>query len=200
MNNWIRIALSDCPDQPWANKDGTTRQLLAWPATDLWSLRVSVATISQSGPYSKLPHTRRWQNILQGSVILTIHDHKVHLDRQSDPFAFDGEEPCDCELVQGPAQALNIMTRGSFSAKVSRIRNNAGLVGVKDALPFEACLDKYVLVGVYAQAPTRVEQNGQSIDLEPAQWLWSDTPTPTPEQIGIYSDDAVLVLLEGITK
>ena len=200
MTNWMRIALSDCPDQPWANKAGVTRQLLAWPVADPWSLRVSVATISQSGPYSKLARTRRWHNIVQGSVILTIDGRKVHLDRLSDPFAFDGGDPCDCELVQGPAQAFNIMTRGSFAAKITRIRNRSGSVGEKDALPFSACLDKYALAGVYAQAPTRIEQNDQVIDLQSAQWLWSDTLAPSPGQIRIYSDDAILVLLEGILK
>lgn len=212
MSDWHRIALADCPDQSWANGAGVTRQLLAWPTADAWSLRVSVATISQSGPYSRLVQTQRWHTIMRGALTLTIDGHKTRLDRQSDPFAFDGEHPCDCELLQGPAHALNIMTRGPFIAKVRRVRNCAsggsgvgGAAGCGDsgkhasdfAVHFER---ECTLAGIYAQAPTRIKQSDQVMCLDIGQWVWCDTLTSGPAPIQIDSDDAALVLLERTSK
>ena len=43
---------------PWRNGGGVTRELLAWPDPRDWLLRVSVAEISASGPFSQLPRRR----------------------------------------------------------------------------------------------------------------------------------------------
>lgn len=213
MTDWHRIALADCPDQSWANGAGVTRQLLAWPTADAWSLRVSVATISQSGPYSRLAQTQRWHTILRGSLSLTIDGHKTRLDHQSDPFAFDGEHPCDCELLQGPAQAFNVMTRGSFIAKVHRVRNDVsdgngadgGAAGSSEAgqhaSDFEMHFEREcALAGIYAQAPTRIKQGHQVMDLDVGQWVWCDTLASGPASTQIDSEDAILVLLERTSK
>ncbi len=202
MTHWHRVALADCPDQSWANGAGVTRQLLVWPVDDAWSLRVSVATISQSGPYSRLEQTQRWHTVVQGALALSINGYKTHLDRESEPFAFDGEQPCDCELLQGPALALNIMTRGPLIAKVIRIRNSPSrsIDASNQTQAFDLDRKSYALAGVYAVAPARVRQGDHVTDLEPAQWIWSDTLESSPLTTRICSDHAVVVLIERTSK
>ena len=54
---------------PWRNGGGVTRELLAWPDPHDWLLRVSVADIHASGPFSKFPGVDRWFAVLAGGAV-----------------------------------------------------------------------------------------------------------------------------------
>jgi uncharacterized protein len=98
--------------QPWKNGGGQTRELAVWPPGGPWSLRVSVADIRASGPFSAFPGVERWFNVLQGDGVLLRFPHrKLMLDESSPPLAFDGREAPDCELPGGPTRDLNLMVR-----------------------------------------------------------------------------------------
>lgn len=107
------VYAADQPPQPWRNGGGLTRELLLWPAQPAsWQLRVSVARIDRSGPFSAFPGVQRWFIVLDGAgVVLTTAAWRLKLDAQSEPCCFDGASPPDCTLVDGPTNDLNLMCR-----------------------------------------------------------------------------------------
>lgn len=114
-----RIELARCQAQPWKNGGGVTRELLAWPlhndanASDRdWSVRVSVADITQNGPFSSFPGIDRCFAVLEGEGVELNLPGGPHRQRAGDPpLAFAGEHPIGCTLLQGPTRDLNLMGR-----------------------------------------------------------------------------------------
>jgi hypothetical protein len=117
------IYAPDQPPQPWRNGGGQTRELLLWPAdSDAWRLRISLARIDRNGPFSAFPGVERWFSVLEGAgVILSIDSRVLKLDAQSAPFCFDGSNPPDCSLVDGPTNDLNLMCRGGRGTLLATI-------------------------------------------------------------------------------
>jgi environmental stress-induced protein Ves len=98
--------------QPWRNGGGLTRELLAWPSSDDWALRLSVADIRADGPFSAFPGVDRWFAVLQGAgVMLMLPEGKRIVQGTDAPLAFRGEAAPHCELLDGPTCDLNLMLR-----------------------------------------------------------------------------------------
>lgn len=121
------IHLADVAATPWKNGGGLTRDLLLWPpgAADAWQLRISVAEVAQSGPFSAYPFVARWFCVLQGAgVVLHFnegHEKQITLTPDSPPLHFDGALAPGCELVAGPTLDLNLMARqGAGRAEMGR--------------------------------------------------------------------------------
>jgi hypothetical protein len=107
--NWHQVRLDDISPTPWRNGGGTTRELLAWPHKDDWRVRVSVAEIAKSGPFSAYAGVTRWFAVLAGDGV-RLNGQRV--DTASPPLRFDGADAMDCELLQGPTDDFNLMLRG----------------------------------------------------------------------------------------
>lgn len=106
------MALSHASEQTWRNGGGSTRELLAWPQTDDWWVRISVAQITRDGPFSAFAGVQRWFAVLQGDgVMLRLGDTPITLTSEDPPLAFDGAAAPVCELLGGPTQDLNLMLR-----------------------------------------------------------------------------------------
>ena len=102
------------PAQPWRNGGGVTRELLAWPAGEAWQLRVSVADIDRSGPFSAFAGVTRWFVVLDGAgVVLTLPGGESRLQPGSPACCFDGADAPGCHLIDGPTRDLNLMLRGA---------------------------------------------------------------------------------------
>ncbi len=98
--------------QAWRNGGGLTRELLAWPTHDHWTLRISVADIRADGPFSAFPGVDRWFAVLEGAgVMLGLPDGQRCIEAGDAPLAFRGEAAPDCELLDGPTRDLNLMLR-----------------------------------------------------------------------------------------
>ena len=109
----------------WKNGGGVTRDLLLWPpgaGVDNWQLRISVAEVVRSGPFSAYPGVARWFSVLQGDgVVLTLNGQtqtqtqaptQTHtLTADSPPLHFDGAAAPGCTLLGGPTLDLNLMAR-----------------------------------------------------------------------------------------
>lgn len=107
------VHLEDVAPQPWRNGGGQTRELLAWPGSGDWQLRVSLADIEQDGPFSAFPGVTRWFTVIEGEgVVLRFGDRAETLGPGSAPLRFDGGEAPSCELIGGPTRDLNLMLRG----------------------------------------------------------------------------------------
>ncbi|WP_338639663.1 HutD family protein [Burkholderia pyrrocinia] len=97
----------------WRNGGGVTRTIAAKSAQ--W--RVSLASIERNGPFSRFPGMSRVSLILSGEgVTLSSKDTVVEL-RPMVARDYDGDVDWDAVLVDGPAQALNVMSaKGRYRA------------------------------------------------------------------------------------
>jgi len=76
-------------------------------------LRVSLADVNRSGPFSAYPGVRRWFAVVEGAGVRLAFPGAVHrVDAASAPLHFSGELAVDCELLDGPTRDLNLMTVG----------------------------------------------------------------------------------------
>jgi hypothetical protein len=133
--NWHQVELDEVFPAPWRNGGGTTRELLAWPHKEDWNVRVSIAEVAQSGPFSAFPGVTRWFSVLSGAGV-KLNDRA--LTPASEPLRFDGADAVQCDLLQGTTEDFNLMLRG----REGLLRRVAGRNEV-------AC-KKGSLVGVYS--------------------------------------------------
>jgi environmental stress-induced protein Ves len=114
--------LDSIPATPWRNGKGFTRELLAWPSTQAWTLRVSVATIDTDGPFSSWSDVRRELCVLDGDGVILHWDdgRRVLLHAGDGPLCFDGGDAIRASVVGAPTRDLNLMTRGRTQASLSR--------------------------------------------------------------------------------
>lgn len=111
------VRLTDAPPQPWRNGGGVTRELLAWPDSDDWRVRISVADIEADGPFSTFPGVERWFAVLQGGgVALSIDGAEQPCRVGDEALAFSGESSASCRLLAGPSRDLNFMLRAADGA------------------------------------------------------------------------------------
>ena len=159
---WNLVRLADAPPQPWKNGGGHTRELLAWPDGGSWRLRISVADITQDGPFSQFDGVQRWFAVLEGGgVRLRIADTVHSLTQASAPMSFDGGVPAECELPNGPTRDFNLMVRG-IPGQMQRIQGR--MERTMDGAKLAACYGHQC--GVFLQI------NGASANLQAATLAW----------------------------
>jgi environmental stress-induced protein Ves len=106
------IRIDDTQPQPWRNGGGIRRDMLEGPESGEWLWRISVADISADGPFSSFPDTERWFAIVTGTGVDLRFDTRVQrVTRNGPPLSFDGGNAPRCQLIDGPASALNLMVR-----------------------------------------------------------------------------------------
>ena len=196
------VRLQDARPQPWRNGGGVTHELLAWaperaacahPASNTqqtdWAVRVSVADITQDGPFSAFPGIDRCFTVLQGAgVVLTLRGADLHLTPDSEPLAFDGVEAPGCRLTSGATRDLNLMVRQSTGrAWMQRAvpgrawgpTNEQGqqVAGVQAPSPQgtdpQHASRRWIWRGLYTHGPACLETHGGRIVLPEAALLWS---------------------------
>jgi hypothetical protein len=109
----VVIATAVSP-QPWRNGGGQTRELVLWPEdTSVWRLRISLASVTRSGPFSLYPGVQRWFSVVEGNgVALRVEGKEHRLNAASAPLQFSGDTPVHCDLLDGPTSDLNLMVSG----------------------------------------------------------------------------------------
>jgi environmental stress-induced protein Ves len=91
--------------QPWKNGRGTTSEVIRLPDVDDYELRISVAGVLASGPFSIFPGYTRWSLLLDGGPIWLNDDPLDGLMR------FAGDAPIVARVLQ-PGRLLNVIGRG----------------------------------------------------------------------------------------
>lgn len=204
------VRLQEATAQPWRNGGGVTRELLAWAAPRLadtpegpqvqatdWAVRVSVADITQDGPFSAFPGIDRCFAVLEGDgVVLTLRGEDLHLTPDSDRLAFDGAQAPGCRLINGPTRDLNLMVRHS-AGRAWMQRAVAGqswpppvpLQQAPDAQPLHPPVmgsqmkgEGWAWQGLYTHGPACVDTPGGRLDLQPGTLLWSDAGSGHPPE------------------
>ena len=166
------VALAACKPQPWRNGGGQTRELLVWPphsVGDTWELRVSVADIERSGPFSAFPGVERWFAVLEGTgVRLSLAQGERTLGPDDEPLHFPGEDRPHCHLLGDPSRDLNLM-----------LRRDAGSGGMKRARRGEAIEGPTRWRGLYTADAVRLEVDGVAEPLAAGTLVWTESQDAT---------------------
>ena len=99
---------------PWRNGGGVTRELLAWPDPRDWLLRVSVADINTSGPFSEFPGVDRWFAVLAGDAVSIETSGMAPLEltaARNALHAFPGDAATYCTALGAATRDFNLMAR-----------------------------------------------------------------------------------------
>lgn len=114
--------------QPWKNGAGTTHELVRWPETGAFAIRISVAEITAPAPFSAFTGYRRWLYLLDGGpVTLAIDGADTVLAAPGDGVAFAGEASVAATVVARPSHDLNFMVEASRTARCELVRGPARL-------------------------------------------------------------------------
>jgi environmental stress-induced protein Ves len=101
---------------PWKNGGGTTVEIAVAPNPGgpggpfLW--RLSVARVTQSGPFSAFPGVDRTIVLLRGDGLIldSDADGRHRLDRALVPYSFSGDWSTTGVLLGGESEDFNVMT------------------------------------------------------------------------------------------
>lgn len=181
MNRWQIVRLEAVAATPWRNGGGVTRELLVWPGVADWTIRMSVAEVSQDGPFSEFDGVTRWFAVLAGAgVRLRLDDATHELTPDSAPFEFDGGIPTGCALVGGATRDFNLMLRGNS-------RHRGDLARVRGSLVRSCIAPRFV--AVYAREPARLGLWDEETALPPCSLAWRFMDAPG--EVRVNSHDAL---------
>lgn len=106
----IHLTPADYRRQPWANGRGTTTELYRVEANGTLLLRLSMATVSEDGPFSLFPGIERNLTVLSGPGF-TLTGETLRLEAKPlTPIAFPGDTPVNATGVTAPSADFNVMT------------------------------------------------------------------------------------------
>ncbi len=109
--------------QPWRNGAGVTHELVRWPETDPFAIRISVADVTAPAPFSTFAGYTRWLYLLDGGpVILAIDGAETVLADAGDGVMFAGEASVAATVVARPSRDLNVMVRSTLTARCEILR------------------------------------------------------------------------------
>ena len=159
-----RIDANAVAPQPWRNGGGSTRELLAWPDAEAWSVRISLAQIETEGPFSDFAGVERWFAVVDGAgVVLRFDDVEQHVVQGGSPLHFDGSHGPHCAPIDGPTRDLNLMLRGASGV----------MLRVEPGVPWPS---EFGFKAIYAAAAGRWRGAGIECDVDACTLLWTDAP------------------------
>jgi hypothetical protein len=114
MRSLVHLRDSDYRVMPWKNGLGSTTELYVDPpdaGLDDFVWRVSIATLTTSGPFSRFEGCDRIITQLEGAPMRLTHDAGApQMLAPLTPHAFAGEADT-CATLTSPARDFNVMTR-----------------------------------------------------------------------------------------
>jgi environmental stress-induced protein Ves len=119
------VRFAELPAVPWRNGGGVTREVVASGGSGRhgFDWRISIADVSQPGPFSVFPGVDRVIILVEGERMDLAVDGVVHVLRLHEPFSFVGASQTSCSLPSGPTRDLNVMTRGGRLSAAVAIRD-----------------------------------------------------------------------------
>lgn len=119
----------DFIEMPWKNGGGTTTELfrLNDPKSTTFLLRLSIASVKSNGPFSNFPGIDRILFLLKGKGFhLKGPNINTLLKEDLPPLHFKGEDPIECDLVDGPCIDFNIMTARQYAKSTISFETSSG--------------------------------------------------------------------------
>ncbi len=95
----------------WANGRGITHEVIASPNSEDWDWRLSIAEVSEDGPFSVLPGVDRILVVATGNGIILNIAGVSHTLKRFDKLHFDGQQETIGELMNGSIYDVNLMVR-----------------------------------------------------------------------------------------
>ena len=105
------IERSEWRTQSWKNLLGVTHEIWREPDREDFHIRVSLAEVTASGPFSQFPGYQRWTFLVGPAPIVLAGTELV---APGDRVVVPGTEPIDAELRAGPTFLLNILAYGQI--------------------------------------------------------------------------------------
>ena len=162
------IDVASVAPQAWRNGGGQTRELLVWPASGPWQLRISRADIDRDGAFSAFADVTRWFAVLHGAGVTLKFGPTTHALRAGDgALNFDGAQPPECGLIDGPTQDLNLMAIGGSSVMAQAI------AGVAWNVP-------HPMRGLYTTVAGHWQRGSKRQAIAAHHLLWDDAATAGP--------------------
>ncbi|MHA6492029.1 HutD/Ves family protein [Pseudomonas borbori] len=99
---------------PWKNGKGVTLELAISPSgasLDDFEWRISSAWVNSAGPFSQFPGIDRSLALLSGAGLRLSLPEPIILDPSNPVLSFAGELDVRAELLAGPVQDFNLMSR-----------------------------------------------------------------------------------------
>jgi environmental stress-induced protein Ves len=135
---------------PWANGGGVSYEVARFPEMGDFDWRVSLADISEDGPFSLLPGIDRTLVVVSGGPVAlfeqlsspqvgpdgscegtqTIESLPLKHLRNFEPWQFAGEQSLYCSLACENVQDLNVMTRRETCTSKVRIHDASTRIDV----------------------------------------------------------------------
>ena len=109
---------------PWKNGRGTTTEIYAHPP-DLpnFDWRVSIAAVSDDGPFSSFAGYERHIMLLSGNGMkLEIAGQEAVILHPHQPFSFSGDANVTAHLTDGPVMDFNLIVRRDFGIGQLRLQ------------------------------------------------------------------------------
>lgn len=121
------LRAADHRRMPWKNGRGETVEIAVFPqgaTVDTFDWRISMATVSEDGPFSVFDGIDRTLSIIEGAGLVLFVEGRdaVLLTQTSMPHPFPADAQTTAKLANGTITDLNVMTRrGRFSHSVEKI-------------------------------------------------------------------------------
>ena len=96
---------------PWANGLGITHEVAASPDRDEWAWRLSIAEVSEDGPFSVLPGVDRILVVATGNGMTLNVAGTSHKLQRFDKLQFVGEAETVGGLTNGSIYDMNFMVK-----------------------------------------------------------------------------------------
>jgi environmental stress-induced protein Ves len=115
------VAPAEFRVQPWKNGGGVTHEIVRWPDSDAYDVRISLADDRVPGPFSQFLGYRRWSFLAAAAPIVLDVAGRVHqLVALGDHIEVDGDVAIGCALPAGPTRLLNFLVRDGVDAQIGR--------------------------------------------------------------------------------
>ncbi|MCK6598792.1 MAG: HutD family protein [Bdellovibrionaceae bacterium] len=167
---------------PWKNNLGIT-ELIATDSNELFSWRLSAATITGPSLFSEYPGYKRWLTIWKGSGLL-LNEYKLTYGLT---YEFNGEEKITCKNLSAEIVDLGLIYNPKkVKAKMEivnlNLKNNNFTIEIKSQLSF-----LFVCQG-------SIEANMNT--LNEGDTLKSDTPQKINLKLKTHTSDLVLITID----
>jgi environmental stress-induced protein Ves len=112
--------------QPWKNGGGSTLELLKYPDHDNYDLRLSIAQVDTSGPFSKFEGYDRTIIQLDGPQIELSHPEIQQMKtlELGSPYHFKGEWVTDCKVTARSRDFNVIYRKSSVSVQTKVVKGS----------------------------------------------------------------------------
>ncbi len=109
------IPFKNLVSTPWKNGKGTTRQIIRYPedsTLDDFIFRVSIASVTETGPFSSYPKIDRSLAVLEGSDLeLNLNNKIILFIPQNTIIHFDGVDKAVVTACQNDVLDFGVMSR-----------------------------------------------------------------------------------------